>query len=91
MECSKLSSQGFSLESKLQETTLFYQNKISELEGLCSNLTAERESVVLPHCSSLEEKCKQLENDKNILETQKRFNKFWMDKFKEDQKNTLRR
>jgi len=70
--------------SRLQETTLFYQNKVSELEGLCSNLTSERESVVLPHCSSLEEKCKQLENDKNILETQKRFNKFWMDKFKEE-------
>ena len=84
MECSRLSSQGFSLESKLQETTLFYQNKVSELEGLCSNLTAERESVVLPHCSSLEEKCKQLERDKFILETQKNYTKLVMDNYKEE-------
>jgi len=74
--------------SRLQETTLFYQNKVSELEGFCSNLTAERESVVLPHCSSLEEKCKQLERDKTILETQKNYTKLWMDKYKEEcQKN----
>ena len=88
MECSRLSSQGFSLESKLQETTLFYQNKVSELEALCTNLTAERESVVLPHYSGLEEKCKQLEREKTILETQKNFNKVWLDKYKEEcQKN----